>query len=412
MIHDDAVILALLLATLALIMRSAASTAKGWQRFYTYVPALLLCYFIPSIYTTTGLVSIEDSSLYMVASRYLLPASLVLLTLSVDIRGIIHLGSKAGIMFLAGTLGIMIGGPVALFIALKVSPDMIAGFPSDSIWQGMATVAGSWIGGGANQTAMYEIFKPDSALFSAVVAVDIIVANLWMAVLLWGASRSEKIDRWLGADSSGIDELCSRVENYRKSITHVPSFSDVVLVAAVGFGVTGVGHLVAGILAPWFGQHVPVLSQFSFNSEFFWIIITSTSLGLALSFTPLRKLEGVGASNLGTLFLYVLIMVIGMKMDLLATVQAPGLLFVGFIWIIIHVTVLLLVAKLIRAPFFFVAVGSQANIGGAASAPVIASAFNPSLASVGVLLAVLGYVLGTYGALLCVYAMRFISTLA
>ena len=127
-----------------------------------------------------------------------------------------------------------------------------------------------------------------------------------------------------------------------------------------------------------------------------------------MSFTRLRTLEGAGASKIGSLFLYILVMTIGLKMDLMAFFEAPSYFFIGLIWILVHVALLSLVAKLIKAPLFFVAVGSQANVGGAASAPIVASAFHPSLASVGVLLAVLGYALGTYGAYATAEIMRLI----
>ena len=93
-------------------------------------------------------------------------------------------------------------------------------------------------------------------------------------------------------------------------------------------------------------------------------------------------------------------------MNIFSIFNNPGLFIVGIVWITIHATLMILVAKLIKAPFFFLAVGSQANIGGAASAPIIASAFHPSLAPVGVLLAVLGYAVGTYGAWLCGILMQ------
>ena len=122
-----------------------------------------------------------------------------------------------------------------------------------------------------------------------------------------------------------------------------------------------------------------------------------------------RQYEGAGASTIGSIFLYILVATIGMKMNALAILDAPGIFLLGLIWMLIHVILLLIVAKIIRAPFFFVAVGSQANVGGAASAPVVASAFHPSLAPVGVLLAVLGYALGTYAAWLCGILMQFAS---
>ena len=143
------------------------------------------------------------------------------------------------------------------------------------------------------------------------------------------------------------------------------------------------------------------MSKFSLTSRFFWLIVLSTSVALAFSFTRVREIEGVGASRYGSVFIYILVATIGMKMDIMAIFTNPGLFVIGFIWMLFHALLLILMAKLIKAPFFFLAVGSQANVGGAASAPIVASAFHPSLAPVGVLLAVLGYALGTYGAWLC-----------
>ncbi|MEX2435508.1 MAG: DUF819 family protein [Balneolaceae bacterium] len=408
---NDAVVLGILMATLALIFITANSKNPGWQKFYTYVPSLLLCYFIPSIYNSSGLISGDVSNLYFVASRYLLPASLVLLTLSIDLKGIINLGPKAIIMFFAGTAGIMIGGPVAILIISVISPDVLAGAGPDEVWRGLSTIAGSWIGGGANQTAMFEIFEPSAELFSAMVTVDILVANLWLAFLLYGAGISDRIDGWFKADSSAITEVRKKIENYRAEIAKIPTLTDITSIVAIAFVITAIGHLGADIIVPYIEQNAPSLSDLSLNSKFFWIIVIATTGGLLLSFTRARNLEGAGASKIGSLFLYVLVMTIGMQMDVLAIFSSPGYFVIGLIWILIHVTILLTVAKLIKAPFFFVAVGSQANVGGAASAPIVASAFHPALAPVGVLLAVFGYAVGTYAAMVTAWLMQFVSYL-
>ena len=406
LITNDAVVFGLLMVTLAVIFSTSHSEKPGWRKFYTFVPSLLLCYFIPSIYSTVGLIDPDESNLYFVASRYLLPASLVLLTLSIDLKGIMSLGWKAVAMFLAGTAGIIIGGPLAMLIVGAINPEIIAGAGDNEVWKGLATVAGSWIGGGANQTAMLEIYNPSSELFSAMVTVDIIVANIWMAFLLYGAGISEKVDKWFKADSSVINQVRSNIEDYRASIAKIPSLVDLTKIAAVAFVITALGHVIGDSVGPWIEENAPVLSQLSLSSSFFWIVVTATTGGLIASFTKLRNLEGAGASKVGSLFLYILVMTIGMQMDLGAFVDVPGFFLIGIIWIIIHVSILLLVGKLIKAPFFFVAVGSQANVGGAASAPIVASAFHPALAPVGVLLAVLGYALGTYGAWICAEIMR------
>ncbi len=406
LITNDAVVFGLLMATLAAIFITSHSDKPGWKRFYKFVPSLLLCYFIPSLYSTFGIIDPEQSNLYYMASRYLLPASLVLLTLSIDLKGIMSLGWKAVAMFLAGTVGIMIGGPLAMLLIGATNPDILAGTGADEVWRGLATVAGSWIGGGANQTAMLEVYQPSSELFSAMVTVDIIVANIWMAFILYGAGISEKVDKWFKADASSISQVRKNIEDYQASIAKIPTLVDFTKIAGVAFVITAIGHAVGGFVGPWIDENAPKLAEFSLNSSFFWIVVVATTGGLLVSFTKIRYLEGAGASKIGSLFLYVLVMTIGMQMDLGAFLDVPGYFAIGFVWIIIHVIILLTVGKIIKAPFFFVAVGSQANVGGAASAPIVASAFHPSLAPVGVLLAVLGYALGTYGAYACAEIMR------
>jgi len=409
LITNDAIAFGLLMITLAGIFATANSSHPFWKKFYTFVPSLLLCYFIPSIYSTLRWIDPNSSQLYYVASRYLLPASLVLLTLSIDLKAVLGLGWKAIAMFLTGTIGIVIGGPLAMLIVGILDPSILeASSPDNEIWRGLATVAGSWIGGGANQTAMLEVYQPSSSLFSAMVTVDIIMANLWLAFLLYGASMATKVDQWLGSDTSAITHLREQVQNYQDKIKRIPSLSDLMSILAVAFGITAIGHIIGDNLAPWITENAPKLREFSLDSAFFWIVVTATTGGLLVSFTKLRTLEGAGASKVGSLFLYILVMTIGLKMDLMAFFEAPGFFLIGLIWILMHVALLLIVAKLIKAPLFFVAVGSQANVGGAASAPIVASAFHPALAPVGVLLAVLGYALGTYGAYATAEIMRLI----
>lgn len=409
LITNDAIVLGLLAAILGLVFYTSSLTTPFWKKFYTFVPALLLCYFIPSIFNSAGVINGEESKLYFVASRFLLPTSLVLLTLSIDLKEIWKLRHKAGLMFLAGTVGIVVGGPTAILIVSTFAPDVVGGVGPDEVWRGLSTIAGSWIGGGANQAAMFEVFEPSGELFSATIAVDVIVANILMAFLLYGAGVSEKLDRFFKADASAVTHLRKKVENYQLSIAKIPTLKDVMIVLGVGFAATAIGHLAGDTIAPAIQTNLPQLARFSLTSPFFWLIITATTIGVILSFTRARELEGVGASRLGSAMLYVLVATIGMKMNVLAIFDNPGLFLVGLIWISIHVLFLLVVGKLIKAPFFFIAVGSQANVGGAASAPVVASAFHPSLAPVGVLLAVMGYALGTYGAWLCGILMQLAS---
>ena len=403
-ITNDAVIVGLLCATLGAIFWTTQSVSPFWRKFYQYVPALVLCYFLPALYNTAGLIDADASSLYRVASRYLLPAVLVLLTLSIDFPALAKLGPKALILFLTGTVGVMIGGPISMALWSAISPDVVDG----DVWKGMATLAGSWIGGSANQTAMKEVFNVDDNLFGMMVAVDIVIGSLWMAFMLYLAGRADQLDAKIGADTSAIAALRDKMAAFEAEHARIPKLPDLMIIIGVGLGAMGASHFIGTPLANAFkGQEWA--ERLSLASDFFWIVFIATTIGLLLSLTPARKLEGVGASKVGTVLLYVLIASIGMQMDLGAILTNPGLFGVGATWIAIHGLLIFVVARLLRAPTFYMAVGSQANIGAAASAPVVASAFHPSLAPVGVLLAVLGYALGTYCGWLTAQVMRVIA---
>jgi uncharacterized membrane protein len=406
---NDAIVIGLLLLILAIVFYT--SGLPSLKRFYTIFPALLLCYFLPGILNSLNIVSGELSNLYHVSSRYLLPASLILLCLSIDLKGIIKLGPKALIMFFTGTIGIIIGGPIALLLIGSIAPDWL-GADAGEIWRGFATIAGSWIGGGANQTAMKEIFETPNSLFSQLLMVDVFIANIWMAVLLYGAGIHEKIDKKFKADSSAIESLKQKMEGFVAKVSRIPSTTDIMIIIGIGIVGTGLAHFLSDAITPYFDSIEDTLKAWkltSLTSGFFWLIVFATLIGILLSFTKLKNYEGAGASKMGSIFLYILVASIGMHMDFGGILDNPGLFVIGGVWMAIHAIILLVVAKLIKAPFFFVAVGSQANVGGAASAPVVASAFSPSLAPVGVLLAVLGYAVGTVGAIICALLMQAVN---
>jgi uncharacterized membrane protein len=404
-IQNDAAILGLLAATLGLVFWTSGLEQRFFRALYRYVPPLLLCYFIPALYNTFGLIDGERSQLYFVSSRYLLPATLVLLTIAVDLPAIVRLGPKALILFFAGSASIVVGGPLAMWLVGLVSPTTVDG----EVWRGLTAIAGSWIGGGANQAAMKDVFDIPADLFGTMVAVDVLVAYVWMALLLYLAGRAPELDAKRGANTASIDELRRRVETFEAANLRIASLRDLMMIAAVGFGLTGLSHFIGGPLAAWIEATAPHLAIYSLTSEFFWIVVLATTFGLIASFTPARRLEGAGASKVGTLLLYVLIATIGMQMNLGAVLTDPGMFAIGGIWITFHAVVMFTVAHFLRAPLFFLGVGSMANVGGAASAPVIASAFHPALAPVGVLLAVLGYALGTYGGWLAGQLMRWVA---
>ncbi|MAP80634.1 MAG: hypothetical protein CL526_06050 [Aequorivita sp.] len=426
---NDTIVFGVLMIALGFIFYTSSQKEGFWKKFYSIVPALFMAYFIPALFTTAGIISPEwttvaetgevstgSTSLYYMSSRYLLPAALVLMTLSIDIKGVINLGPKALIMFFAGTVGIVLGGPLAVLIVGTIHPEAVGGEGADAVWRGLSTLAGSWIGGGANQTAMLEIYGYNQKLYGGMVFVDIVVANIWMAIILFGIGKSAKIDKWLKADTSAIDSLKEKVSDYARKVDRNPTLTDLMILGAIAFGTVSFAHFGANYLSKFFTEIVAGLPAgitrniFTFlDSSFFWMISITTLIGVLLSFTKLKSYEGAGASKFGSVFIYILVASIGMKMDLTLIFDNLWLIVIGLVWMSVHAGLLILVAKLIRAPYFFLAVGSQANVGGAASAPIVASAFHPSLATVGVLLAVFGYAIGTVAAIICTVLMQLAS---
>lgn len=425
LITNDTIVFGLLMLAIAFVFYTESKTSGFWFKFYKIVPGLFMAYMLPAVFTTlgwiapdwerityTGAVVQESSNLYYVASRYLLPAALVLMTLSIDLKAVFNLGWKALIMFFTGTIGIVIGGPIAILLIAMISPETVGGIGADAVWRGLSTLAGSWIGGGANQTAMLEIYGYNPKLYGGMVFVDIVVANIWMALLLIGIGKRKRINSWLKADTTAIEELKERVSSFTESVKRNPSLTDLMIMVGIAFGTVSFAHFGAGYLAPLFDNYFSGIESttarniFTFlGSSFFWMISISTLVAIALSFSKAKNYEGAGASKFGSVFIYILVATIGMKMDLKLIFDNTGLIAIGVVWMSIHALLLILVAKLIKAPYFFLAVGSQANVGGAASAPIVASAFHPSLATVGVLLAVFGYAIGTVAAIGCTILM-------
>jgi len=426
---NDTIVFGVLMLSLGFIFYTESKESGFWKKFYKIVPGLFMAHMIPALFTTLGVIAPEwettdasgvvtehHSNLYYVASRFLLPAALVLMTLSIDLKAVFNLGWRALVMFFTGTVGIVIGGPIAILIISIFSPETVGGAGPDAVWRGLSTLAGSWIGGGANQTAMLEIYGFNQEKYGAMVFVDIVVANVWMAILLIGIGKSKKIDKWLNADTSSIEALKEQMSTFTDSVKRNPSLTDIMIMLAIAFGTVSFAHFGAGYLAPLCKDFVTTIgdpftrNMFTFlGSSFFWMISLATIVAIVLSFTKAKNYEGAGASKFGSVFIYVLVASIGMKMDLTMILDNTGLIAVGVIWMTIHAILLIIIAKLIKAPYFFLAVGSQANVGGAASAPIVASAFHPSLATVGVLLAVFGYAVGTIAAIGCTILMQIVA---
>lgn len=411
-IENDAIIAGLFLILLAGLFYSADSNRVFWKKLYGVIPPLLFCYLIPGFLNSYHIIDGETSGLYSFATNYLLPASLILLLSTANLKAIFGLGNKALILFFIGSIGIVIGGPIALYIVSSLSASFQVAAQEAGYWKGLVTITGSWIGGSSSQLALKEIYGCSEELFVIILVIDALVANVWTALLFYGAGISQKIDAWLGADATLIEEVKKNILKYKKSIDKPAEVKDLTFILGIGFGGTAVAHALSGFISSYFIPHKGWLISHGlepFASQFLWLILLSTTIGILLSFTRIREMEKLGSTDFATLFIYFLIMTIGMRLNLFTIGANIGLIGVAVIWMLIHITAMIVAAKIIKAPFFFVAVGSQANIGGVATAPAVAAAFHPSLAPVGVLLAVLSHVIGSYAGIISAWLMRLVE---
>lgn len=376
LLTDPTTIAAYLVAVVGLVFW--LSGLAPLKKVFQVTPPVLYAYFLPMLSTFAGITP-AASPAYAWITRYLLPFALLLLMISVDLKAIAKLGRMALIMMVAGTLGVVLGaiGSYALF----------GGLLPQEAWKGFAALTGSWIGGTANFVAIAESVGTPPATLAPFIVVDTVVGYGWMGVLLALSAWQHRFDKAIGADTRAIEDTNRRLA--AMSDTRRPTaVRDVLIVIAVG--------LAGAVIAVTIGGGLPSLGNPPIISGTTWAVLIVVTVGLLLSFTPMRRLEEVGASSMGYGALYLLLAAIGARADLRAIADTPLYLVAGLVWIVIHVAVLFGVARLVRAPLFFVATGSMANIGGAASAPIVAGVYHPAMAPVGLLMAVAGYILGIY----------------
>lgn len=269
LITNDAVVFGLLMLVLGFVFYTSNLKHNVAQKFYSVLPPLLMCYFLPGILNSIGLIDGVNSKLSTIGSRYFLPACLILFTLNLDFKELWNLRKRAGLIFITGTIGIIIGGPLALLITSFIAPDVVVGEGADAVWRGFGSLAGSWIGGSANQVALKEILNPSPELFSATIAVDVFVAYAWMAVLLYGITKSTIIDKYFKADSSDVKHLTEKMDQLNKENNRIPEAKDFILMMAIAFGGTGLSAFLSEPIAEWFQINHPELEKFSLTSSFF-----------------------------------------------------------------------------------------------------------------------------------------------
>jgi len=385
LINDPMGVFAFLAGLVALVFW--VSELPRCRKLFEVVPPVIYVYFLPMLATTAGITP-SASPLYEWTVPYLLLFALLMLMVSVDLKSVVRLGPVALFMVAAGTVGIVIGGPVSLML--------FGGMLPEDAWTGFAALSGSWIGGTANMVAIAESVGTSPDAMGPVIVVDTVVGYGWMGVLIAMVGLQGRFDRRTKARTDAIEQTNRQLEAM-KSDRRPLTLRDAIVM--IGFG------MACAVVAQRLGQRLPAVGDPTIISGTTWAILIVVTGGLVLSFTRLRKLETVGASHLGYTALYLLLAGIGAQADLRAVLDAPVYLLAGAVWIAIHLGILLIAARIVRAPFFFVATGSMANIGGAASAPVVAGVYHRAMAPIGLLMAVAGYIFGIYGALLCAWLL-------
>ena len=351
-------------------------------RFFDLLPAVFWIYFLPMLAATCGLLPAQ-SPVYGLITTWLLPASLVLLLLPVDLGAILRLGPTALAMFFIGAVGIMAGALLSFSLFKPVI--------GNEFWAGFGALSASWTGGSANMIAVKEALAVPDAVFAPMVIVDTVVPYLWMGIMIACVGRQPTFDRWVRADRSVLEGLGERAAQQLATAGGRRTPVGIGLALLVACGGSATAHLI--------GRQLPRLGDLV--TGYTWTIMIVTLIGILLSFSPLRRLEHSGATRTGYDLLYFVLTAIGAKASVASMSSALVLIGAGLLIVAVHAVILLLGARLLRAPLFLVAAASQANIGGVASAPVVAEVYHPGLASVGLLLAILGNIVGTWLGIVC-----------
>jgi uncharacterized membrane protein len=379
---------AAVLLTLAAIEALVLLAARTRPSLFRVLPALFWIYFLPTVASAVELIP-SHHPIYKAAIDHALPASLALLFLSANLPAIARLGPLAlGTMALSSA-GVFLGGPAAILLFGSALPP--------GSWSGIGALSASWMGGSINMVAVKASIGTPDAIFAQVVVVDVIVAYAWMALLMALAPRQHWLDRVTRSAAQRPGEAHSDTEQTGTSGWHLLPLVGIVAVSAGGSALSTV-----------VGQVLPVVP--GAISSFTWTVVVVTAVGVGLSFTPARRLDRFGASRLGYVLLYFVLACIGAQADLAALRDAPLFIAVGTIWIFLHAVVLLVGGRIFRVPAFLLATASQANIGGPVSAPIVADAYRPGLAGVGLLLAVLGNIYGTYLGIGCALLCKALAT--
>lgn len=389
MVTDVATLFALLAGVVGFVYW--LSTLTFTQGFFRYLPPLIWMYFIPMTFTTIGIIP-DASPLYSpFMTRIILPAVLVLLLIPSDLRGLSRLGLKAFLMMLFATSGIVVGAIVSFGIFNAFFGDS---FP-EGTWKGIAALSGSWIGGSANMFAVLESIQTPPSIIGPMVIVDTVLAYSWLGLLIALSAYQDRVDAHHRADRKAIEEMAAKLSSEKEEKAKAPAVADIAMMIGLAFVVSQLCLYLAQPIFYFMDEVLELKAITSVVNAYGWGILLLTLVGLLLSLTPARQLEFRGASSIGYVGLYLLLTGYGAQANFRAILEVPLFFGIGALWMAIHITFLYVGLRVLRAPMVLAATSSMANIGGTASAPVVAASYNQSLAPLGLIMAILGSTLGT-----------------
>ena len=386
MFASPAAVLAVLAAVAAFFFWLEQRTK--W-RLFNFIPPLLFIYTTPLVLSNTGVLP-QTSPAYDVLSQFGLPVFITLLLLSVDVGAAIRIMGKGVFVMLLGTLGVVLGAPAGYFLVRNYLPP--------DAWKGFGALAGSWIGGTGNMAAVAGGLETPPAIFGLAVLADNVVYVVWLPILLGSKAMADRFNKWARVKEGRVEAMEAAAQAEAASRVEQP----VVMRHFIYLGALALG---ATAIAIWLAPMLPVIEPILSTST--WRVLIVTTVGILLSFTPAKSLPR--SHELAMAIVYVFVAGMGARASLAGLADAPAFLIGAFVWIFVHGLFCLAGAWLFRVDVHSAAIASAANIGGAASAPVVAAYHRESLVPASILMALIGYAIGNYGAFI---AARLCSALA
>jgi uncharacterized membrane protein len=351
-------------------------------KLFNYVPPLLFIYATPVFLNNLDVIP-SQSVIYTGLSKFALPVFIVLMLIKVNVPAVIRVMGKGVLVMLMGTAGVVVGGVVA-YLAVH-------NWLSEDAWKGFGTLAGSWIGGTANMLATKEMLGATEAQLGLAVIADNVIYVVWLPLLLMSRDFAEKFNKWARVPADRLEAMDAAAAAHAEE-DKAPTMAQYLYLAAVILGVTAIGHALAPRAAEWIATVSPTLA--GIFSETTTRILLVTTIALVLSTTAVSKLPN--STAIGTALVYVFVAGMGARASVAGLAEAPAFVLGAFIWIFIHGLFCLAGAWIFRVDVHSVAIASAANIGAAASAPIVAAHHRPNLVPASILMALLGYAMGNY----------------